>query len=67
MKDKNIVGIAYMPVARLGSVENERLWNHEGLEAISQRHGKSKVQVILNWAVERGTVPIPRSSSAEHI
>lgn len=67
LKSEQIIPIAYTPVCRLGSVENDSLWQNEAFEQICQRHQKSKAQVMLNWAVARGTLPIPRSGSAPHI
>jgi len=33
--------------------------------AIAQRHGKTPAQVVLRWAIQRGTAIIPKSSSEE--
>ena len=67
LKANDILAIAYTPVCRLGQVENEALWADERLQAICERHGKSKAQVMINWAVARGTIPIPRSGTPAHI
>eukprot|EP00775_Hariotina_reticulata_P008779 gene8779-8957_t len=38
------------------------------LQDVAARHpGKSIVQIVLRWALQRGQVVIPRSSSTEHI
>ena len=37
------------------------------LADIALAHGKSLVQVILRWNLERGVVPIPGSSNPAHI
>lgn len=67
MLAQNIVPIGYTPVSRIGEVENAALWQNQAFNAICERHGKSQVQVMLNWAVARGTIPIPRSGSHGHI
>ena len=54
-------------MCRLGSVENDALWQDARFEEICQRHSKTKAQVMLNWSVARGTIPIPRSGSLPHI
>jgi len=66
MKAESILPIAYCPVSRLGSRSNEHL-ETEGFRSICERHGKSQAQIMLNWAVVRGTVPIPKSGSLNHI
>ena len=67
LKAQNIHAIAYTPICRLGIFENEAFWGDQRLEEICQAHQKSKTQVMLHWAVARGTTPIPRSSSLPHI
>lgn len=37
------------------------------LERIAEGHGKSVVQVILRWHLQRGVVAIPGSSNPDHI
>ena len=66
MKAQSIVPIAYTPVSRLGERANEHLQN-ANFVAICERHSKSQAQVMLNWAVARGTIPIPRSGSLNHV
>ena len=66
MKAQEIVPIAYCPVSRLGEQTNEHL-ESENFVAICQKYSKTQAQVMLNWAVARGTIPIPRSGSIGHI
>lgn len=66
MLAQNIAPIAYTPVARIGEVDNA-FFSNQAFNAICERHGKSKAQVMLNWGVARGTIPIPRSGSSGHI
>jgi len=65
-KSENIVPVGYIPVCRPGDVRTEVIWADESLGEICTKYGKSRAQVMLNWAVRRGTVPIPRSGSLGH-
>jgi diketogulonate reductase-like aldo/keto reductase len=53
--------VAYCPIAR-GKAQGS-----EVLEKIGKTHGKSAAQVSLRYLVQRGIVPIPRSTRPEHI
>jgi diketogulonate reductase-like aldo/keto reductase len=59
-KSQNIVFEAYSPLAR-GKL------NDPMLGEIGGQYGKSAAQVMLRWALQHGTVPLPRSSSRGHI
>jgi methylglyoxal/glyoxal reductase len=59
-KKHTIVFEAYSPLAR-GRL-NEPL-----LAEIGQKYGKSASQVMIRWAIQHGTVPLPRSSNPDHI
>jgi diketogulonate reductase-like aldo/keto reductase len=58
--DKAVVFEAYSPLAQ-GHL------NDDLLTLIGKKHGKSSSQVMLRWAVQKGTVPLPRSSNPSHI
>ena len=46
--------------------ENEpSLFDNEVLKEIGQQHELSAAQVMLAWAVNRGTIPIPKSANAQ--
>jgi diketogulonate reductase-like aldo/keto reductase len=51
---------AYSPLAR-GLVDNDLLIK------IGQKYSKTSSQVMLSWAIQKGTVPLPRSSNPQHI
>jgi diketogulonate reductase-like aldo/keto reductase len=53
--------VAYCPIAR-GKAPGA-----EALDRIGKAHGKSAAQVSLRYLVQRGLVPIPRSTKPEHI
>lgn len=42
------------------------LRNDPCLQAIAQKHGKSVVQVMLNWGLARGHVVIPKATGLDH-
>ncbi len=56
---------SYLP---LGMAEaSERILAHPVLERIAAAHGKSTAQVALRWAMQRGTIPIPKTQSPDHL
>lgn len=55
--------MSYSPVAR----QNEQLHKNETLKTLSEEYGKSINQIILNWNVTKGTLPIPASKSENHL
>ena len=58
--DHNIVVEAYSPLARGGI-------DHPEVDAIAEEIGRSQAQVLLRWSIQHGTIPLPRSTSAQHI
>eukprot|EP00806_Schmidingerella_arcuata_P002973 Macronucleus_3692.p1 GENE.Macronucleus_3692~~Macronucleus_3692.p1 ORF type:complete len:188 (+),score=20.71 Macronucleus_3692:1-564(+) len=66
MLAQRIVPVGYIPVCRPGDPRTEQVWSDENLGRICAAKGKSRAQVMLNWAVARRTVPIPRSGSLLH-
>ena len=74
-KSVDIVPVAYTPVARPGAVERgdqlapsdwPDLREDPLLKEIAAAHGKSVVQVMLNWGLCRGHVVIPKAVSLAH-
>jgi len=59
-KHHGIVFEAYSPLAR------GRL-NDPTLSDIGEKYGKTAPQVMIRWAIQHGTVPLPRSSQESHI
>ncbi|MGN1313953.1 MAG: aldo/keto reductase [Lachnospiraceae bacterium] len=55
--------MSYSPVAR----QNGKLHDQEILKMLAEKYGKSINQIILNWNVVKGTLPIPASKSEKHI
>lgn len=47
--------------------ESERLLDHSVVTSVAQEVGKTPGQVLLRWASQRGTVPIPKSQSEAHL
>ncbi|HEX5279293.1 MAG TPA: aldo/keto reductase [Micropepsaceae bacterium] len=60
-KSKNIVVQAYSPLTRA-----KRL-NHPVIRKIADARGRSPAQVLIRWALQHGTVVIPKSSNPVRI
>jgi diketogulonate reductase-like aldo/keto reductase len=56
---------SYLPLGM--AEESERILTHPVLEQIAAKHGRSPAQIALRWAVQRGTVPVPKTQSPEHL
>lgn len=60
---ENISMIGYCPMVR----GNTDLFSEEVICSLSQKYGKTKGQIILNWEMEIGVSPIPGTSKIERI
>jgi D-xylose reductase len=47
--------------------EQDRLLVDPLIEEIANRHQRSTAQVTLRWAIQRGTIPIPKTQSVDHL
>ena len=47
--------------------EGESVLEQDVVRQIATTHGRSAAQVVLRWAVQRGTAIVPKSSQAEHL
>jgi diketogulonate reductase-like aldo/keto reductase len=61
-KTNHIVVEAYSPLARGGSQ-----LKHPTISAIAGRHKRTNAQVMLRWAIQHDTVPIPKSSDPDRM
>jgi diketogulonate reductase-like aldo/keto reductase len=59
-QDNDIVFEAYSPLAR--GMLNDNL-----LTKIGEKYSKTASQVMLRWAIQQGTLPLPRSKNPDHI
>ncbi len=59
---EGIVVEAYSPLAR-GTMFKD----NATLTSLAKAYGKSNAQIILRWCVQHGTVPIPSSTTPEHL
>lgn len=67
-KYKEIVVTAYSPLGRQGADrDGSRLFDEHIIESLAKKYKKTKAQILLNWAVGRGTVAIPKSTTPERI
>lgn len=62
-KQENIQVMSYSPLARM----DEQLNANRVLTHIAEKYGKTVNQVILRWNIDTNCVPIPASSSEDHI
>ena len=46
---------------------NKELFENETLKTIANKYSKTVSQIILRWHVEEGIIPIPKSTSMNHI
>ena len=60
-KGKGIVIEAYSPLTRGSSLNDRRV------SAIAQKYRKSAAQIMLRWCVQKGTVPLPKSSNPDRM
>lgn len=59
--ENNILIEAYSPLAHAHNLDDPAI--HE----IAKKHGKSNAQIQLRWSIEKGTVPIPKSTNTDRI
>ena len=69
---RNIAVTAYSPLGRHGvATDNSnnapQLFDELALKEASRNHKKSVAQVLLNWAIGRDTIPIPKSVTENKI
>lgn len=60
-RQHGIVVEAYSPLARGGRVDDP------AVQTIADAHGKTNAQILLRWAIQHDTVPLPRSTNSDHI
>ena len=60
-RSKNIQVEAWSPIMQ------GKVLNIPKIKAIADKHGKSPVQVVLRWDIQKGVVTIPRSGVKEEI
>ena len=56
---------SYLPLDMAG--EEERVLTHRVLVEIAEAHNRTTAQVALRWAMQRGTIPIPKTQSSQHL
>jgi len=56
---------SYVPLSM--AEESERLFDDPDIQKIAEGYGKTVGQIALRWAVQRGTVAIPKTQTAAHL
>lgn len=65
---KGIAVTAYSPLGSSDDPEGKmRLMNEPVIVELAKKYGKTAAQILLHWAVARGTVVIPKSTRKERI
>ena len=65
MAFSNLAGASYVELQMASSEDSP--CNLDSIKAIAARHNKSPAQILLRWAVQRGTVAIPKSSKLDRV
>ena len=60
-KDNNIKVVAWSPISRGRGLSNDLMID------LSQKYKKSIVQIVLRWHMQKGVIPIPKSSNENRI
>jgi methylglyoxal/glyoxal reductase len=60
-KEQAIIVQAYSPLARARQID------HPVIQDIASKIGRTNAQVMLRWAIQHGTVPIPKSVHSERM
>lgn len=60
-RDSDVVVEAAAPLGR------GKVFNHQTVQEVAEKHDRSPAQVALRWAIEKGIVVLPKSSSPDHI
>lgn len=68
-KDKNIAVTAYSPLGNPGlpGRQGPNLLEESIVKKIAKKYKKTPAQILLNWALNRGVIAIPKSLSPERI
>ncbi|MFT6181106.1 MAG: D-xylose reductase [Akkermansiaceae bacterium] len=56
---------SYLPLGM--AEESERLLTNPTIQKIADSHDRSTAQVSLRWAMQRGTIPVPKTQSPDHL
>lgn len=68
-KYKDITVTAYSPLGRQGvkTIKGPKLFDELIIKALAKKHKRTSAQILLNWAISRGTIAIPKSVIPEEI
>jgi len=68
-RDNDIVVTAYSPLGRQGAqgVTGPRLFDDQVIKELSVKYAHSPSQILINWALMRGTIAIPKSVTPSRI
>ncbi|MBS3087742.1 aldo/keto reductase [Candidatus Pacearchaeota archaeon] len=61
--ENNILNVIYQPIRRNKTIAR----NWPLLVELSEKYGKTQNQIIFNWLISRGFLPLTKSSNLKHI
>lgn len=66
---KNEIAVtAYAPLGRPGvNLEGTRIIDEEIIKKLAEKYHKTPAQILLHWAIQRGTIVIPKSVTPERL
>jgi len=66
---RGIAVTAYSPLGTPGGLRegDPRLLDDSSIQEIATAHDKTPAQILLNWAIQRNTIPIPKSTDKKRI
>lgn len=68
-ESNNVMVTAYSPLGRQGvpNVKAPRLFDDQLIKDMAQKYSKTPAQILINWAIQRGTAVIPKSTTPDRI
>ena len=67
-KDKKIAVTAYSPLGNPSLMRPElSLFKEPIIKKLAKKYKKTPAQILLNWAISRGTITIPKSVHLERV
>ncbi|ANB13290.1 glycerol 2-dehydrogenase (NADP(+)) GCY1 [Sugiyamaella lignohabitans] len=66
LKSKNILAVAYSPLGN-NIYGKPRVLDHDKVQAIAKKLNKEPANVLISWAIQRGTAVLPKSITASRI
>ncbi|XP_065081018.1 1,5-anhydro-D-fructose reductase-like [Ochlerotatus camptorhynchus] len=66
-EQEEVLVMAYSPLGKPKPGKEHNFLDSPGLKEMTVKYGKSPAQISLRYLIERGTIPIPKSSNADRM